>query len=127
MDFKITKKQKEVLYILAKKSDTKLVFSEPSYNNGFKPYWLCDEAKDDDDNYYLLKKVSLATVDALKKLGMVRIKFKGNVPETATITTSGRNYLKSLDTPTEDRLDLDKLHRINQLVYRPMQKETKRK
>lgn len=123
MDFKITKKQREVLSALSLRPKTKLVYSEAGYNNGFKPYWIYNAT----DAYHLFKKVNLATVDALKKLGMVRIKFKGNVPETATITTSGRNYLKSLDTPTEDRLDLDKLHRINQLVYRPMQKETKRK
>lgn len=100
-----------------------LIYHSLEQSNGFKPYWTHQLVRVGDP----VKKFTLATVDSLSQLGMVRINFFKKEPWRAEITTSGRNYLKSLSVPTEDRLNLDVLHRIHQLVYNPMQREKKRK
>jgi hypothetical protein len=133
MDFKLNKKQRQVLeqLTLNKKEDERtnnrfkcagLVYHESERWNGYKPYWIFG----DYDPVY--KHITLAIVEKLRGLGMVKIYFdkKTKQPLTADLTTSGRNYIESLTVKQEDRLDMDRLHRIHQLVYHPVRHEKKR-
>jgi hypothetical protein len=123
MDFKLNKKQKDVLYGLTKLTRQKLIYYAPLFiNEDFTPYWRLEVVRTGRP----VKRFILATIESLKKLGMVRIKFIDGQPKTAYITTSGRNYVKSLAVPNNDRLDMDVLHRIHQMVYHPVRKEKKR-
>ncbi len=81
------------------------------------------------NNYFLrtykLPRIALHVVHDLLSLGLVM--YRDEDKTECELSISGWNYLKSLEIPDEDRLDLDKLHRIHELVYRPVQKEKKRK
>lgn len=73
---------------------------------------------------YKLPRIALHVVHDLLSFGLVM--YRNEDKTECELDISGCNYLKSLEIPDEDRLDMDKLYRIHQLIHNPMQKEKKR-
>lgn len=127
MDFSLTKKQIKVLEQLAVPG-AMFFMCFASKDNGYKSFWDYILPAQDGAEFNDFKPIKLSTVDPLVQQGMVElICNEAGYPAVATITTNGRDYLKSLKVNEEGRLDMEKFYNVHQLVYNPMQKEKKRK